>query len=325
MANLMAFLQLLLMGIALFMKLGMQWVAMAQVISVVIVVAIALYEGRKLWPKYEVGSIRHATMATVRDIVKPSLHFLVIQVAQTISLQGIIILAGILFNPVTVVVVASIRTMTNVSQQVLGMIMFSAWPEFTRLDERGDEKKLAILFRLVLLSLVAISGIIAVIYLNFGKEIFGWWLGGRVDYDANMMLVFVILMMITTFWMGYRNLLMAVNQHKRMAWVLAITAILEILLALLGGKLWGPVGMVGGMVIASILLPFWSIPMEAGRKWKGLSSLTGIWGIIALVIAIGISGIIKYGAFIMLAVIFGWWLSRVVHYYGQLVGKEHDI
>ena len=201
--------------------------------------------------------------------------------------------------------------MTNISQQMVGMITFAAWPEFTRLNERENKKHLVSLFNTIIYTLIYLSFIVGIIYNSYGELIFRWWLGNKVNYDSDIMHIFVIIMVISTYWMSYRNLLMSVNHHMRISWLLSSAAVTEGLFAFIGGRIYGPIGLAIGMLLASVLLPFWFMPYEASKKWKTIKPFKEMLFIIMLLAWISLVPFTKTLSFVNILLLSIVWLLLV--------------
>jgi hypothetical protein len=98
---------------------------------------------------------------------------------------------------------------------------------------------------------------------------------------------------------------MAVDRHHAYSWALIISSVLAVLLAWAGAVHGGLVGVVVGVLIADLLVPFWYAPYLLGRHWRGFrpaffarellpvagmlsASMLSAWAAVAMVPAAGL-------------------------------------
>ena len=81
--------------------------------------------------------------------------------------------------------------------------------------------------------------------------------------------LFLIYMAQFIFWLTCSHPLQATNRHHTLAKVLFIASILTIGLAYLGGRHLGLPGIVLGMIIGDLVLPFWFVPYLL-RDYQGV-------------------------------------------------------
>jgi O-antigen/teichoic acid export membrane protein len=81
-----------------------------------------------------------------------------------------------------------------------------------------------------------------------------------VPFEQPVMDLFLIYMAQFIFWLTCSHPLQATNRHHTLAKILFIASILTIGLAYLGGRYLGLPGIVLGMIIGDLVLPFWFVP-----------------------------------------------------------------
>lgn len=306
-ANATAGLQLMLTAAALWIGAGMITIAVLQVVPYLLISAVVQGELRRTLKTEGMISVRHADMKLGVSFMRPSLHFFSIQLSQSLAIQGTVLVVGALHGSVQVVVFSILRTVANVGKQLLGLIVNTAWPELTRLDTEQDEKKLSALFRVTLRSSLAGAAILTIVFYYFGGEIIGFWLGGTVPYNRVLMMLFLIYMVQSVFWTACGNLLMAVDRHHTHSWVLLVSSILTVSLAWVGGRQFGLLGVVAGMLIADLVLPFWLAPYLLGHRWRKFGFAFFARELLPVTAAVGAALLTSWMGIFSVAVMLLWW------------------
>jgi O-antigen/teichoic acid export membrane protein len=306
--NLMQFIQLTLVAGGLWLGGNMLWIACLQILPFLLVALIAVYELNKRFPEFEIVSLKGTELATGRTFVKPSLHFLSIQIAQAVSIQGMILVVGTLLDPVKVVIFSTIRTISSTIRQLLGMVAHSAWPEMTRLDAVQHPDKLKVLFRAILRSTLAGATVFIGIFHFFGGEIYHLWLGPAVEYRQELMDLFLFYIFQVIFWTACGNLLMATNRHHTLSKILLASSLFSIILAYGCGRYFGLAGVISGMILGDLALPFWAVPWLLNKDQAQFSFLFFVKEITPVIGIVLIVAFLPWFAPIMCVVLGFWWL-----------------
>jgi O-antigen/teichoic acid export membrane protein len=264
-ANLIPFLQLALMAAALWLGSGMALIAGLQMLPYPLVALIAVWELNRRFPQFSLLSLKGAEYSMGLTFVKPSLHFLSIQITQTFSIQGMILVVATVLSPIQVVVFSTTRTVVASMRQLLNLIANTAWPEMTRLDAQQDVDGLYTLFRAVLRSSLFLAAVLASIFHFFGGAIYHLWLGSEVKYEQVIMDLFLVYFLQLVFWVSCSHLLTSTNRHHSLSKILLAASALTIVLALVGGRYFGLQGVIIGMILGDLILPFWCVPYLLNR------------------------------------------------------------
>lgn len=259
-ANFMQLMSLIFVASGLRLGGGMAAVALLQIIPYILITAVILYDLNRKFPQFQIFSLADADISLGISFIKPSLHFFLIQLNQAFSVQGIIIIVGMVLGPLQVVLFSTMRTIVNLIRSFFEQISHAAWPEMTRLDAQQDIDKFLVLFRAILRSILVATIIFITIFHFYGGYIYQFWLRKTVPFDQPVMDLFLIYMGQFIFWLTCSHPLQATNRHQAFSKILVISSLLSITLAYWGGQHWGLRGIVLGMIIADLMLPFWFVP-----------------------------------------------------------------
>jgi O-antigen/teichoic acid export membrane protein len=317
--NCMQFLSLCLVAGGLWLRWGMVPIALLQIIPYGLIAVAALYDLNRNFPQFQVFSLKGTDFSFGLSFIKPSLHFFLIQISQAFSVQGIVLVVGMVLGPVQVVLFSTIRTLVNLIRSFFEQVSHAAWPEMTRLDAQQDMDKFLALFRVILRTALVASLLFITVFHFFGGYIYHFWLRKTVPFEQPVMDLFLIYMGQFIFWLTCSHPLLATNRHQTLAKVLFISSILTIALAYLGGQHLGLPGIVLGMIVGDLILPFWFVPhllsgYQACFSFRFFAAEMGPY-IGSLVILAAIPWL----APLVFLLLLGWWLRSIP---GQFLGLE---
>lgn len=318
-ANLMQFMTFIFLASGLWLGWGMVAIAALQIIPYGVIAGIALRDLNRKFPQFKILSLQEADFGFGISFIKPSLHFFLIQLNQAFSIQGIVILVGIVLGPIQVVLFSTMRTIINLIRSLFEQVSHAAWPEMTRLDAQADMDKFLMLFRLILRSTLIGSIFFITIFHYYGGFIYHFWLRKTVPFQQPVMDLFLIYMGQFIFWLTCSHPLLATNRHQTLAKVLVISSILTIGLAYWGGQHLGLQGIVLGMIIGDLALPFWFVPYLL-RGYQSCFSFRFFATELAPYLgSLLILATIPWLAPLVFLILLGWWLRAVP---SQILGLE---
>jgi O-antigen/teichoic acid export membrane protein len=313
-ANLMQALVIILVAAGLLLKFGILGIALLQFLPFVIVLGIALYDLNKRFPHFGIFSWREAEFALGLTFIKPSLHFLLIQLSQVFTIQGMVLIVGIILGPVQVVVFATMRTIVNLIRSFFDQLVHAAWPELTRLDSQQEADKFLALFRGVLRSTLFAAMVFITVFHFYGGTIYQIWLRKTVAYDPTVMDLFLLYMAQWIFWLTLSYPLVTTNRHHGLAKMLAASAGLNLVLAYGGGHFWGLPGVVLGMIAGDLILPFWMVPFLLSRHMPQFSPAFFRREMVPYILSLGFLALVPWLAPVLLLMLAGWWVCCLPGY-----------
>jgi O-antigen/teichoic acid export membrane protein len=309
--NLMQVLAIVFVAAGLLLHWSMLPIAILQLLPGLIVGLVALWDLNRLFPQFCVLSLRETDPRYGLTFIKPSFHFLLIQIAQTFSIQGMIVIVGVVLGSVQVVMFATMRTIAYSLRHLLAIIAHTAWPDMTRLDAEGNNEGLEKLFRGIMRSTLVGATFLVIIFHFFGGRIYHAWLGDAVKYSQPLMDLFLLYLLLLIVWTGCGNLLMAVNRHRTYSQVVFATSLLAIVLAYLGGRHFGLLGAVTGLVIGDGLVPLCLVPVLLSRYQVRFSPLFLLKEVAPVAVILGGVALFPLAAPVVLVALLVWWWQCV--------------
>jgi O-antigen/teichoic acid export membrane protein len=276
-----------LMVVTVMLGGGMTAIALSQIVPVAAVGVFVLLDLRRRHPEVFPG-LKQARVAAIRDLVRPSLLFLMMALAGALALQGSVVLVSGCLGGLAVGLFVTSRTLVSLARQIAAMVRTALWPDLTALDARGDRARLRILHRIVVIATSTLVLVFGTALWMEGAEAIGVWTRWRLEPDPVLIRLLVLQAVLQAPWQASGALLAAFNQHRAVAWAhLASSAIgLGVAWALIDR--WGVWAVPTGLIIGEAIACYHVVPREtcrrigepygafALRQWSVLALLGGL-------------------------------------------------
>lgn len=198
--------------------------------------------------------LRNAKRTEIKSMIKPAISFMAFPLANALSFQGVTILVGAMFGPVSVVLFNSYRTIARVAVQVTAIFSHVLWPEFSRLfGQAANQAIKALYLRTSLLG--AFQAVFLSLLLYFTSPLLlKTWTHDAIHFDSSLMLLMMVYAAIGGVWHIPRVLLMATNQHVNLAFWTLLSALFSVGLSWLFGHVFELSGVAGAMVLSELFI-----------------------------------------------------------------------
>jgi O-antigen/teichoic acid export membrane protein len=305
--NLMQLVTVVLVALGLWWQGGLAAISFLQLLPILVVSLAAGRDLNRRFPEFRVFSLREADRSFSLSFIKPSLQFFAIQLSQAFSIQGTVLVVGMVLGSVQVVVFSTMRTIINLIRSFFEKLSHAAWPELTRLDSQGDAEKFFLLFR-VLFRTTLIAGVLFMALFHFwGERLYHFWLGKSVAYQQQVMDLFLVYMGQMLIWLTCCHPLMATNRHRALSKIMLVSSLLSIALAYLGGLRLGLPGVILGMIAGDLLLPAWLTPYLLSRYQPRFSGRFFAQELGPLLFSLAVLIYLPWGAPVIIAGLIWWW------------------
>jgi O-antigen/teichoic acid export membrane protein len=166
------------------------------------------------WLKFGFG---RASFQTVRELAVPALGFIALPMGNALSFQGLTVVVGSVLGPQTLVVFATMRTLSRVSCQPLTVVARAIWPELSTAFGAGDLSLARRLHRNACQIGLALS-ILAVLFLwILGPHLYRLWVGANVPFDRVCFDFLLMGVLANSLWQTSSIVPMSTNVHHHMA------------------------------------------------------------------------------------------------------------
>jgi len=199
---------------------------------------------RKMSPWIHYG-IRYARLNTIRQLAAPAFGFMAFPVGYALNLQGLILVVGARLGPVAVVSFSTLRTLSRLNSQLIGVIKNPLWPEFSRAFGEGNIALARRLHRHACQAALGLSVFGGSVLWIFGPFIYRLWIRHGVSFDARCFHVLLFVVVTNSLWDISSVIPMSINAHCRIALTYSAAAMVSLGLAWM---LVPPLGTVGAAV-----------------------------------------------------------------------------
>ena len=198
--------------------------------------------------------VKFAKVTEVKAMVKPAISFMAFPLANAFSFQGITIIVGAIFGPVSVACFNTYRTIARVAVQITAIFSFALAPEFSRLFGQGAKRTIQELY-LKTSMLGAMQAFLLSLMLYFSSPwLLKIWTHNAIKFDANLMALMLVYAAVGGLWHIPRAMLMATNQHVSLSCFVLLTGLLSVVLSSVLGHAFDQTGVVTAMIISELLI-----------------------------------------------------------------------
>lgn len=195
-----------------------------------------------------------ATTHEIREMIKPSLGFMVFPVGNALSIQGFTLLTAHLLGPATVAIFNTYRTLARLAIQVTSILSHALWPEFSRLfGAKNYDKLKTIFYRATLLGICG-AVILSVSIYAAGPILLQLWTHGKIEFLPYAMGMLLLYAAVGGSWHVPRVLLMSTNNHTRLGFIYLIVSALSLIVAWPLGEWKNLSGLIVAMIISELLM-----------------------------------------------------------------------
>lgn len=166
--------------------------------------------------------IRHADARELKRLLIPAVSFMAFPTGNALSLQGTIIVVGIVLGPIAATSFSTLRTLARFGYQLLEVVKNGTWPEFSVAYGRNDLALARKLHRRAcqFSFWCGICGV-ATLYLT-GHWLFMRWTNGRVAFSKPVLTLLLASVLISSLWNTSSVVAVACNAHMKVAFVYAL-------------------------------------------------------------------------------------------------------
>lgn len=239
--------------------LAASWVAINIVSGAVIV-----WDLRRIRPDVRIG-IRLGSLAHGASLAGPSLLFLMLTVAATVNTQGTLLIVNGFLGGVVVAQFATLRVLANALVQGANVLTAAVWPELTALEATASREELGRVVRSFVRLSVTLTAVGAVLVKSVGPDFYILWTQRQIHFDAWLLDVLLIQVVLMSFWSSSAVPLLASNRHRTYAWWMVANAAMTVGFSLLLIHPFGVVGVALGSLLADVCCGLAVVPLLVGR------------------------------------------------------------
>lgn len=264
-ANAITIIQLLFIYIGLWFNLGAISIALLQLAINIIWLLLILFDLKYKYLDLKILSFNLFDYKLAKSFLSPSFDISLIQLSQSLTLMGVVMMVGIALGSLQVVIYTTLRTISSGIRQIVSLISNASFSEMAMLHASERGLHLNKLFIVVQRITMAIGALMTAIFLVFGESLYAFWLGRDLSLPLSLLTLMLLYTYQAIFWMTSSNFLLAINQQRKLAKVYILWGMASFLFANIGGRIYGLNGVFLGLLIADFIIPFWYIPILANK------------------------------------------------------------
>lgn len=191
----------------------------------------------KFYKANNVFKITLTTQLITRRLLKTTFvqgfGYLSFPVANAILLQGFTLVVNRYFGTESVVLYNTTRTMCNFIKTLLNTVLNSVWPEYSIAYGKKDYKRMKSLYHKAIHLSMLTAALISVGLLIFGPFIYRIWTNGEVTFNYSLMIAFLIVLFVNTFWNTGCVALLSTNNHIKFGLINVSLTICSLIVAII--------------------------------------------------------------------------------------------
>lgn len=185
---------------------------------------------RRMSPWIHYG-IRHARLKTIKKMIAPALGFVALPLGGALGQQGLQLVIGARLGPIAVVSFSTLRTLSRLNFQLVGVIKNALWPELSRAFGAADIPLARRLHRRACQASLGFSIFGGLILWMVGPIIYHLWIRQNVSFDATCFHFLLFVAIMNSLWDTSSVIPMSNNGHFRIAVAYSLAAMLSLGLA----------------------------------------------------------------------------------------------
>jgi O-antigen/teichoic acid export membrane protein len=202
--------------------------ALLLVRAVVTPTVAVLLVHRHSWLHY---GFEHARLTELRSLAKPAIANVGFPLAQSLNIQGMVLVVGAALGPLAVVTFSALRTLTRVALQAVLTVSHAAEPELAVAYGAGNNALLKRLYEQIARMGMWLAVLAALGLSFFGDWIVDTWTHGHVTMNTALFNWLLATSVSGALWYSSLTVLKGANLHLRAIYVYAVTAALAVVIA----------------------------------------------------------------------------------------------
>jgi O-antigen/teichoic acid export membrane protein len=197
---------------------GPVWVAAALVLLRLggLMVAWTVLRRRSPWLR---NDLHQARVSSVRHLLRPAIAFQAFPAGDAISLQGTVVAIGSILGPVAVVSFSTMRTLTRLVLQPMGVIKHAVWPEISAAFGAQDYRLARKLHSYACQAAAGMAVAAAAVLYLAGPWVYGVWIHHKLPLQPATFHWLLAVVIANSFWFMSSIVSIACNAHERVALV----------------------------------------------------------------------------------------------------------
>ncbi len=197
----------------------------------------------------------------LRQFVTSGLEFLLFPLAQSLILQGAIVVIGFTLGAAAVAIFATHRTLSRATSQAVQLVVIPLRAESGLLQDEASRPELAAILlsasRLTFWAALACAALL----LLFGAPIFALWTSGKIAFMPALFAGLILATILEAVWTVASSIRLGSNRHRPLAWSYLAVSVLAFALMVLFAANLGLTAIPLALIIGEVLMVAITIPL----------------------------------------------------------------
>jgi len=220
---------------------------------------------RNLAPYLQLGWL-FCSRKEVKRLFNPSVSYMFVSIAQALTIQGPVVILGLIANPDQVVIFSTSRTLARLGTSASNILTFSVTPEYSRLFGLGEISRFLHIMRLHF-ALASAGTLIYTVFTRLtGGFILNYWTKGQVTIVEPFFTLLVLSVAAEMIWTTLFTPLAAINRHIIVSYSFAFLSIAGIGACYFLASAYGLIGIGIALLVIHLVMVVISSKEVISRK-----------------------------------------------------------
>ena len=236
-----------------------------------VLLVIVMYRRMMAFAPWARVGVSAFSRAEVREMLLPALALNAFPIGNALNMQGMVLCAGFVFGPAFVAYFSAMRTLSRIPYQLGQLISQALSPEIGRLYGQRNATALRALFRHALTASVGLATACGIFLYVAGEWICQLWTHCKISPihpDYSWLLAAAV---VNSLWHTASVMVTSTNNHARLSLVYLGANVAGLLIAVVGGKLFGQPAVSFGVLATELLILLVLLPQIHGFARHGLA------------------------------------------------------
>ena len=215
---------------------------------------------------------KHASVAEVKRLTRPSLAFMGFPLGNALNIQGSQLAVNYALGNDAVAIWITARTVSRLALQAVEMVKNTVWPELSIAFGAGNMEMVRTLHRRACqIALIMSLGVVAIVAL-FGPTFLHRWTLGKVPSSPGLVGLLLVVVVFYSLWSTSSTLVAAINLHERLATVYAIATGVTVVVTYFAARRYGLFGAATSLLLSELIMDVYVLPSSlriAQDSWSG--------------------------------------------------------
>lgn len=198
--------------------------------------------------------LKHARVSELRRLLSPAVALMALPLGFGLALQGTTIAVGMVSSLAAVALFTSLRSLTRVATQFVGVVAHAVAPELSRAIGARDAQKIGQLVEFNTIVTGFVSALFLVFITLWGPRILQIWSHNRLNATHLLVAAFAISAAGQAVWNSSGNMLIAANRHATYSYWFVVVAAASVGSSILLGREFGIIGFAYSMIISDLTM-----------------------------------------------------------------------